>query len=43
MIELHDIPVFSALDETYLKELKNVVHVKNYTKDSIVFYEYEKG
>jgi len=39
MIELHDIPMFSALDETYLKELKNAVHVKNYTKDSIVFYE----
>ena len=39
MIELHDIPMFSALNETYLKELKNTVHIKNYTKDSIVFYE----
>lgn len=39
MIELHDIPMFSALGETYIKELKNNIHIKHYTKDSIVFYE----
>jgi CRP/FNR family transcriptional regulator len=39
MIELHDIPMFSALSEAHLKELKNAVHIKQYTKDSIVFYE----
>ena len=39
MIELHDIPMFSSLDEKHLKELKNAVHIKQYTKDSIVFYE----
>ncbi len=39
MIELHDIPMFSALNDSYLKELKNAVHIKQYTKDSIVFYE----
>lgn len=39
MIELHDIPMFSALGETYIKELKKNIHIKQYTKDSIVFYE----
>jgi len=38
-MELHDIPMFSALNDSYLKELKNAVHIKQYTKDSIVFYE----
>ena len=39
MIELHDIPMFSSLDEKHLKDLKNAVHIKQYTKNSIVFYE----
>lgn len=39
MIELYDIPMFSALGETYIKELKKNIHIKHYTKDSIVFYE----
>ena len=39
MVELHDIPMFSALEDKYIKELKNAVHIKHYTKDSIVFYE----
>ena len=39
MVELHDIPMFSALGDSYLKELKNAIHVKQYAKDSIVFYE----
>lgn len=39
MVKLEEIPMFSALDDRYLKELQNAVHVKHYTKDSIVFYE----
>jgi CRP/FNR family transcriptional regulator len=39
MIELQEIPMFSALEEGYIAELKNAVHVKHFSKDSIVFYE----
>jgi len=39
MIRLEEIPIFSALEEKYLAELKNAVHVKHFSKDSIVFYE----
>jgi len=39
MIELQEIPMFSALEERYIAELKNAVHVKHFSKDSIVFYE----
>lgn len=43
MIKLEDIPMFSALDEHYTKELHNAVYMKQYTKDSIVFYEGDKS
>ena len=39
MVALQEIPMFSALDENYIKDLHNAVHVKHYSKDSIVFYE----
>jgi len=39
MIRLQEIPMFSALEERYISELKNAVHVKHFAKDSIVFYE----
>ena len=39
MIELQEIPMFSALEERYISELKNAVHIKHFAKDSIVFYE----
>jgi len=39
MVQLYEIPMFSALDETHLKELKNAIHIKQFSKDSIVFYE----
>ena len=39
MVKLEEIPMFSALEDRYLKELQNAVHVKHYSKDSIVFYE----
>jgi len=39
MIQLQDIPMFSALGENYIKDLQNAIHVKQYAKDSIVFYE----
>jgi len=39
MIELREIPMFSALEEKYIAELKNAVHVKHFSKHSIVFYE----
>ncbi|RLA70421.1 MAG: Crp/Fnr family transcriptional regulator [Epsilonproteobacteria bacterium] len=43
MIELHDIPMFSVLEDKHIKELKNAVHVKHYTQNSIVFYEGDKS
>jgi len=39
MIRLEDVPMFSALGKNYLKEIQNAIHVKQYTKDSVVFYE----
>jgi CRP/FNR family transcriptional regulator len=39
MFKLEKVPMFSALDESYLKELQNNTHIKHFTKDSIVFYE----
>ena len=39
MVQLQKIPMFSALGESYIKELQNAIHVKHYKKDSIVFYE----
>jgi CRP/FNR family transcriptional regulator len=39
MIRLEDVPMFSALGDNYLKEIQNAIHVKQYTKDSVVFYE----
>jgi len=39
MFKLEEIPMFSALGESYIKELQNNTHIKHYTKDSIVFYE----
>ena len=43
MVQLQDIPMFSALGETYIKELQNAIHIKRYTKDSIVFYEGDRS
>jgi len=39
MIKLEDIPMFSALGDVHLKEMNNAIHLKQYSKDSIVFYE----
>jgi len=39
MLKLEEIPMFSALTQSNLKELYNQTHIKNYSKDSIVFYE----
>jgi len=39
MVQLQDIPMFSALGDNYIKDLQNAIHVKQYAKDSIVFYE----
>jgi len=39
MIQLQDIPMFSALGDNYIKDLQNAIHVKQYAKDCIVFYE----
>ena len=39
MIKLKDIPIFSALDDNHLKELHDAIHVKQYEKNSIIFYE----
>lgn len=39
MLKLEDIPMFSTLTQSNLKELYNQTHIKNYAKDSIVFYE----
>ena len=39
MYVLNDIPLFSGLSDEHLKKLQQLVHVRHYTKDSIVFYE----
>ncbi len=39
MIELQDIPMFADLDKKFHKELQDSVHMKKFTKNSIVFYE----
>jgi len=38
-MELKDIPMFADLDKKFHKELYNNVHIKKFTKESIVFYE----
>jgi len=43
MFKLEEIPMFSALGQTYLKELQEQIHIKKYTKESIVFYEGDKS
>jgi CRP/FNR family transcriptional regulator len=43
MFELKDIPLFSGLNEIQLAELQDHMHVKQYSKDNIVFYEEEKS
>ena len=39
MFALEEIPMFSALGQNYIKELQEEIHIKQYTKESIVFYE----
>jgi CRP/FNR family transcriptional regulator len=39
MFKLEEIPMFSALGQNYLRELQEQIHIKKYTKESIVFYE----
>lgn len=43
MLELKNIPLFSNLNTTQLNELKKQLHIKKYSKDSIVFYENDKS
>jgi CRP/FNR family transcriptional regulator len=39
MIKLEDIPLFINLDKKFHKELYDNVYIRNFTKNSIVFYE----
>ena len=39
MYTLKDIPLFSGLSDKYLDTLQQLMHIRHYTKDSIVFYE----
>lgn len=39
MVSLQDIPMFADLDTKFHKELQDSIHVKKFTKNSIVFYE----
>ncbi len=43
MIKLEEIPMFSTLEDKYITELKNAVHIKHFSKDNIVFYEGDKS
>lgn len=43
MFELRDVPLFSALSESQLSELQAHMHMKDYDKECIVFYEEEKS
>jgi len=39
MYTLKNIPLFSGLNDEHLTRLEKLVHIRHYTKDSIVFYE----
>jgi CRP/FNR family transcriptional regulator len=39
MVDLQEIPMFSDLDKKFHKELQDSIHIKRFTKNSIVFYE----
>jgi len=39
MVDIADIPMFSDLDKKFHKELYDSIHIKKFTKNSIVFYE----
>jgi len=39
MVNFQDIPMFSDLDQKFHKELQESIHIKKFTKNSIVFYE----
>ena len=43
MLTLKDIPLFSALNEEQLADLQSHVHIRQYDKESIVFYEGDKS
>ncbi|MEA1953426.1 MAG: Crp/Fnr family transcriptional regulator [Campylobacterota bacterium] len=43
MFKLEEIPMFSALGNSYIKELQDSTHIKHFTKGSIVFYEGDKS
>ena len=39
MVEIQEIPMFADLDKRFHKELQDNIHIKKFTKESIVFYE----
>jgi len=39
MVNIQDIPMFSNLDEKFHQDIKRNMHIKKFTRDSIVFYE----
>ncbi|NPA61851.1 MAG: Crp/Fnr family transcriptional regulator [Epsilonproteobacteria bacterium] len=39
MVNIEDIPMFSNLDKLFHQELKSSIHIKRFSKNSIVFYE----
>jgi len=39
MYSIKDLPLFSGLDDTQLERLQSELHIHQYDKDSIVFYE----
>ncbi len=39
MVKIEEIPIFSALREEHLVKLRDQIHIKHYTKGSVVFYE----
>jgi len=39
MVDIQDIPMFANLDRLFHQELKRSIHIKRFSKNSIVFYE----
>ncbi len=39
MFKFEEIPMFSALNSTHIKEIRDQTHIKHFTKESILFYE----
>lgn len=43
MFKLEEVPIFSTLDEKHIRALQEIVPIKHFSKESILFYEGEQS